>query len=128
MSGLRLCSGLSLSLFQMFVLSWWLWRFPDLGAFREKILPFSLGKRVLTHEREQRDLQRAWRLQLSFVIIWGWICALLFWTVGNWFVLQGGCASIGFLLLGDLFIAVLGWIVGGAWMIHRGYQEKESTE
>jgi hypothetical protein len=118
-----MCSGIPYASFQLFLLSWWLWRFPRIDSFRTQILPISLRRQSMTPEQEEQLLHRAWRFRLVFVNLWGWICTVLLGGLANWWMLWGGCPWASVLLLGGLFIAVAGWIVGSAWMVHRVYRE-----
>ncbi len=60
---------------------------------------------------------------IGFRFVWGWVCALIFWGVATWMLLFGGCAPISILLIVDLFVAVVGWVLGGAWIIHGVVQD-----
>lgn len=117
------CTGTPLVSFQLFVLSWWVWRFPNLDSFKERWLVFISKKELLTPEQRERKLKRGWLMQLGFVLIWGWVCALIFWGVATWMLVLGGCAPISMLLIGDLFVAVVGWILGGAWVIQVVFRD-----
>lgn len=88
-------------------------------------MPIILSRPHLTPVQKEHKLKRAWRLQLGFVLLWGWFCALLFWSLATWMTLQGGCASISILLLGGLITSVAGWIIGGAGVIHVVYKDRE---
>ena len=71
----------------------------------------------MTPEEQEDKFQRAWLVQLGFVLVWGWVCALIFWGVATWMLLLGGCAPVSMLLIVDLFVAVVGWVLGGSWVI-----------
>jgi hypothetical protein len=118
-----LCSGIPYASFQLFLLSWWLWRFPRIDSFRTRILPISLRRQPMTEEQEAQLLQRAWRFQLVFVNLWGWICTVLLGTLANWWMLWGGCPWASILLLGGVLLGVAGWILGSAWIVHHVYKE-----
>jgi hypothetical protein len=117
------CTGTPLVSFQLFVLSWWVWRFPNFNSFKERWRVFTSKKPLITPEQRERKLQRAWLIQLSFVLIWGWVCALVFWGLATWMLVLVGCAPISMLLIGDLFVAVVGWILGGAWVIQIVFRD-----
>lgn len=114
-------SGIPYASFELFLLSWWLWRFPKIELFRDQMLPLSQKGQPMTTEQYEHYLHRAWRLQLLFVILWGWICAILFGAVTQWLVFFGGYPWTSVLLLGGIVMAIVGWIVGGAWIVHRVY-------
>ena len=117
------CTGTPLVSFQLFVLSWWIWRLPDFDSFKERWLIFTSKKPVLTPEQHEDKFRRAWLIQLGFVLIWGWVCALIFWGLATWMQLLGGCASISILLIADLFVAVVGWVIGGAWVMQGVFRD-----
>ncbi len=115
-------SGITYVSFQLFLLSWWLWRVPGVASFREKMRPISLRQQPMTTEQEEERLHRTWRSQLLFIILWGWICTILFGSLATWCVLCGGYPWASVLLLGGLFTAIGGWIIGSAWVVHRVYR------
>ncbi|MFX0079250.1 MAG: hypothetical protein ACFE8O_08425 [Candidatus Hermodarchaeota archaeon] len=117
------CTGTPLVSFQLFILSWWIWRFPNLDSFKERWQFFTSKKPLLTPEQHERKFRRAWLIQLSFVLIWGWVCALIFWGIATWILLLGGCAPLSMLLIIDIFVAVVGWILGGAWVIQSVFRD-----
>ncbi len=117
------CTGTPLVSFQLCVLSWWIWRLPNFDSFKERWMIFTSKKLLLTPEQQEHRFRRAWYIQLGFVLIWGWVCALIFWGLTTWMLLSGGCAPISMLLIVDLFVAVVGWILGGAWVIQRVFRD-----
>lgn len=117
------CSGTPLVSFQLFVLGWWIWRLPNFDSFKERWLVFTSKKPLLTSEQQEDKFRRAWLIQLGFVLMWGWICALIFWGFATWMLLLGGCAPISILLIVDLFVAVAGWVLGGAWVIQGVFRD-----
>lgn len=123
-----LCSGVPFASFQLLLLSWWLWRFPGIDSFRDRVLPISLRRQPLTSRQEDHFLRRAWRLQLIFVIVWGWIITVLFWSLATLWVLFGGCALASVFLLGGIFTAIAGWILGGAWVLHVVYRSQRPAK
>jgi hypothetical protein len=118
------CSSIIFIAFQLFVLSWWLWRFPPLDKLQEQVMPILLSRPHYTHEQKNRKLIMAWRLQLGFVLSWGWLSALIFWYLAIWVISQGGCSLLSVLLLGGFFTAAIGWIIGGAGILYGVFKER----
>lgn len=112
-------SGLPYGSFGLFLLSWWLWRFPRITAFREKMLLIHQRRAPMTTGNSELYLHRAWRFQLLFVILWGWICAILFGVLAHWLVFSVSYTWSSVLLLGEIIVGLLGWIMGSAWIVHR---------
>ncbi|MDO8123385.1 MAG: hypothetical protein Q6364_03305 [Candidatus Hermodarchaeota archaeon] len=117
------CTGTPLVSFQLFVLSWWIWRLPNFDSFKERWLIFTSKRPLLTPEQHEQKFRRAWLIQLIFVLIWGWVCALIFWGLATWMFFLGGCAPVSMLLIADLFVAVVGWVLGGAWVIQGVFRD-----
>ncbi|MFX1244286.1 MAG: hypothetical protein ACFE8F_04940 [Promethearchaeota archaeon] len=112
-------SGIPYGSFELFLLSWWLWRFPGIVAFREQMLLLHQRRAAMTTEDSEQYLHRAWRFQLLFVILWGWICTILFGALAHWLVFSVSYAWSSVLLLGEIIVAILGWIMGSALIVHR---------
>lgn len=119
------CSGIPILSFQLFVLSWWLWRFPALDIFRARNMALILNRPHWTPEQKDVKLRHAWRLQFGFVHFWGWFCALFLWNLATWLVLQGNCSVFSLLLLGGFFLSLIGWVIGGAGILFLVFQERE---
>jgi hypothetical protein len=117
-----ICSAIPYASFQLFLLSWWLWRIPRIELFRTQVLPISFRRKPMTREQEEEFLHRAWRSRLLFIILWGWMCTVLFAGLAAWWVILGGCPWASVLLFGGLFTTVAGWILGSAWMLHHVYK------
>lgn len=121
------CTGTPLVSFQLFVLSWWIWRIPNFESFKERWMIFTSKQPLVTPDELEGKFQRAWFLQLGFVLFWGWVCALIFFGVATWMLLLGGCAPISVLLIVDLFVAVVGWVLGGAWVIQSVVRDRANN-
>ncbi|MFX1301020.1 MAG: hypothetical protein ACFFDE_08745 [Promethearchaeota archaeon] len=117
------CTSTPLVSFQLFVLSWWIWRLPNFDSFKERWMIFTSKKPLLTPEEHEQKFRRTWLIQFGFILIWGWICALIFWGLATGLLLLGGCAPISILLIADFFAAVAGWVLGGAWVIQGVFKD-----
>lgn len=122
------CSGVVFISFQLFILSWWLWRFPPLDVFQDRFSVMIMTKPHLTTKQKERKVQFAWRLQLGFVLLWGWFCALLFWWLASWMTLQGICSLNSILLLGGFFTSIIVWVIGGAGIVYFIFRNRKLSD